>query len=341
MKIYIEYSNTSKPYGGGNQFLNNLKFYLKKKNIYVGNPSKADIVLVNAFENFSKVIKLKIKFNNKIFVHRVDGVTRLYNNFFDIRDYLTHAINKYVADATIFQSNWCKIFNKKFGLNNKKYEKVILNSVNKNIFQKKRKKKNIKFKILASSWSKNLNKGFHLLNWLDENLNFQEYEFIFVGNSPVKFKNIKMIPAMKSKSLNNYLSKSDLYLSTSRNDACSNSILEAIASGLPVIALKDGGNPEIINNCGELYKTKEEIFKKIKKIQNNYKKYKFFINNQRYDACKKYLDFITFVFNKKIRSNDINNFSKFKIILISINVFFFLKISNFFNYLKLLKFKNF
>ena len=334
MKIYIEYSNSKKPYGGGNQFLNNLQNFLKKKNNYTNKPEKADVILINAFENLKKVIELKIKFQNKVFIHRVDGITRLYNNTFDLRDHLTYVMNKYVAVATIFQSRWCKIYNKKFGLGDKKYEKTILNSVDKKIFKNKNKNKNIKnkkFVIIASSWSSNWNKGFYSLDWLDKNLNFKKYDFIFIGNSPIKFTNIKMVSPVKSKILNNYLSKSDVYLSTSKKDACSNSILEALACGLPIVALNDGGNPEIVKKCGELYRTKEEMLVKIKKIQNNYKKYKFFINKKKKETCKEYLDFISYVFKKKPIVNNLNISQRFKIKLIKLNVCFFSILSKLLN----------
>ena len=249
MKVYIEYSNTNNPYGGGNQFLNRLKFFLKTKKLYTTKPENADVILINSFENFRKVIVLKKNFPNKLFIHRVDGIARIYNNFFDRRDCLTKILNEYVSQATIFQSNWCKIFNKKIGLKTKEYETVILNSATK-IKLKNKKIIKGKIKIVASSWSRNWNKGFGFISWLDKNLDFKNYEFTFIGNSPVSFKNIKTIPPQRSKELHKKLKKFHIYLSASKKDACSNSILEAIACGLPVIAFNDGGNPEIVKkNC--------------------------------------------------------------------------------------------
>ena len=49
MKIYIEFSDTKNPWGGGNQFLKNLKKFFIQKNI----------IIINSFENFRRVLALK------------------------------------------------------------------------------------------------------------------------------------------------------------------------------------------------------------------------------------------------------------------------------------------
>ena len=120
MKIYIEFSDSKNPWGGGNQFLGNLKKYLVKKKAYTSNANNADIILINSFENFRKVISLKKEFPNKKFIQRVNGITQLYNNIFDKRDLLTFFLNQHVSIGTIFQSKWCEKKNKKYGLEKKK-----------------------------------------------------------------------------------------------------------------------------------------------------------------------------------------------------------------------------
>ncbi len=108
MKVSIQYHNTKKAWGGGNQFLAYLKKELIKKNIYTKNISDADIIIINSFENFDEIIKLKNKFPNKKFLHRMDGLTQLYNNFLDKRDLLSFFLNKEIACATVYQSKWSK-----------------------------------------------------------------------------------------------------------------------------------------------------------------------------------------------------------------------------------------
>ena len=330
MKVYIEYSNTSSPYGGGNQFLNRLKIFLIKKNLYAAKPENSDVILINAFENFRKVIRLKKIFPDKLFIHRVNGITRVYNNFFDRRDYLTQILNNYVSEATIFQSNWCKFFNKKYGLKSQKYETVILNSATKVKLKNKKKIKG-KIKIVASSWSSNWNKGFGFFLWLDRNLDFKNYELTFIGNSPVSFDNIKIISPQKSKELHKKLKKYDIYLSASKKDACSNSILEAIACGLPVIAFDDGGNPEIIKGCGELYSSRKDFILKLKKLITNYKKYRFNILKKEDYSLDKYLKFIEKIFLKKIViKKNLNHSDIILIYILLVKVFCFSFISKFY-----------
>ena len=58
-----------------------------------------------------------------------------------------------------------------------------------------------KTKIIATSWSNNWRKGFDVYQYLDQNLDFNRFEFTFVGNSPIGFKNIRHLPPLKSKDL--------------------------------------------------------------------------------------------------------------------------------------------
>ena len=45
---------------------------------------------------------------------------------------------------------------------------------------------------------------------------------------------------------------SDIYAQTSTTEGFSNSILQAMATGLPVVATRVGGNPELVTSCGLL-----------------------------------------------------------------------------------------
>jgi len=108
LKINIQYHDINKAWGGGNQFLTFLKKEFIKKNIYTNKVSQADIVIINSFENFNDIIKLRNRYPYKKIVHRMDGLTQLYNNFLDRRDLLSFFLNKEVACATIYQSEWSK-----------------------------------------------------------------------------------------------------------------------------------------------------------------------------------------------------------------------------------------
>lgn len=131
-----------------------------------------------------------------------------------------------------------------------------------------------KIKLVASSWSTNYNKGFDLYKFLDENLDFNHYSMKFIGNSPILFKNIEMIKTVKSENLAKMLRESDIYITGSKNDPCSNSLIEALSCGLPCVALNGGGHPEIIKEGGETFNTFDDCLNKILLVENNYEHYR-------------------------------------------------------------------
>ncbi len=276
MKINIFLNIKSGPYGGGNQFLKALREYFIEKNIYAENVEDADVVLFNSHHEIKKLIKLKRKYPGKTFVHRIDGPVFLIRKDNVFLDKLIYKLNDKIADASIFQSDWSKKKNYELGLKSKKFETIILNAPNSEIFNNKNKirfSKNRKTKIIATSWASNMSKGFETYKWLDENLDFSKYEMTFCGNSPVEFKNIKHIKPLPSNELAEQLKQHDIYITASKNDPCSNSLIEALHCGLPAVGLNDGGHPEIIGKSGLIFNKKEEIPDLIKKITSNHSLY--------------------------------------------------------------------
>ena len=55
------------------------------------------------------------------------------------------------------------------------------------------------------------------------------------------------------------LRRNDVYLAPSRNDPCSNALLEALASGLPAVYRASGGHPELVGDAGMPFDEPEEI----------------------------------------------------------------------------------
>ena len=279
MKIHILYSFHKGPYGGGNQFLKALNKYFKALNIYEENVEKADVILFNSHHETERVIRLKLKYQDKIFIHRIDGPLSFIRSSNPKLDFEIYQLNNLIADGTIFQSNWSKKNNYLLGLKKNKFETVISNASDKNIFYPQKKKstkkiENKKVNLIATSWSSNFNKGFDLYRFLDENLDFNKYTMIFIGNSPIQFKNIIHIKPLNSYKLAEHLRNSDIFITGSKKDPCSNSLIESLYCGLPSIALNDGGHPEIIKNAGELFNNFEECLNKIQLVSENYEFYK-------------------------------------------------------------------
>ena len=67
---------------------------------------------------------------------------------------------------------------------------------------------------------------------------------------------------MDKNKLSVFLRKHKLYITASKNDPCSNSLLEAIACGLTPLGLKSGGHPELINDKGFYLEVKKIYLKK-------------------------------------------------------------------------------
>src|SRR3989344_1699228 len=136
MKIHILYSFQNKPWGGGNQFLKALKKELEARGVYAPSPKEADIILFNSHHNVDEAFKIKKKYKEKIFIHRIDGPLYLTRGRSKDLDRIIYAFNEFIADGTIFQSNWCKEQNIKIGRDSTEYEAVIHNASDKAIFTK-------------------------------------------------------------------------------------------------------------------------------------------------------------------------------------------------------------
>lgn len=304
MKIHIIFTFQEGPYGGGNQFLKALKKSFESNEAYTDDPAQADVFLFNSFQNLHQALKYKKKYPDKIFVHRVDGPISLYRNSSNHSiDRLIFEVNNFIADATIFQSNFSLQANKDLGMNFNQLNKIIFNAPDNSIFypdsQKNPDFENRKLKLISVSWSSNMMKGFDVYQYLDKNLDFSKYEYVFVGNSPLKFDNIRQLPPQDSATIADLLRESDIYITASKKDPCSNSLIEALSCGLPAVVLNDGGHPELIGHAGEKFDSPAEIVEKIEKIRHDYNRY---VDNlplySLADIAKQYSDFIEDVFNK-------------------------------------------
>ena len=274
MKINILFEIKEGPWGGGNQFLKSLKKKLVFRGVYEDDIEKTDVVLFNSFQDMDKVVSLKKKYQEKIFVHRVDGPISMVRGRDRIIDTIIFKLNDAVADTTIFQSKWSKIKSEELGIKPNRFETIIYNAPDESIFFKKTNGLNIgKIKLVASSWSDNMKKGFAYYQFLDETLDFQKYEMTFIGRSPIKFKNIKMTGPLSSTEVAKVYRESDIYITATKDEPCSNALIEAISSGLPAVYLNSGGNSELVSKGGEAFENKEEIQGKIIKIINNYDNY--------------------------------------------------------------------
>ena len=300
MKIYIANKLVEGPYGGGNQFLKSMRYQFRKMGLYCDDPSQATIVLFNSHQCPEEVARLKQANTKALFIHRLDGPMRLYNDMNDSRDMLAYQMNTAFADAVVFQSHWSKEANLKLGLDIGSKECTVIHNAAGNLFFKEeyKERERDKISLIASSWSDNIKKGFLTYKYLDENLDFDKYEFIFMGRSPIEFKNIKNLGSLNTAQVAEQLQKVDIFLTASENDPCSNSLIEALSSGIPAVCLDSGGHPELLKDAGLLYRNRKDIINKIQEVWQNYKKYQrnIDVKNMNFAAIE-YINFFRTLFH--------------------------------------------
>lgn len=251
------------PTGGGHQFLRAFWKQAEAKGLQVENNQISRTTracLLNSF-NFRETRLSLTRRTSVLYVHRVDGPIDVYRGRDDGVDKNIHAVNLKFADKTIFQSQYSLEKHLLLGMEFKS-PTIILNAADPEIFHSRGRvdfSRNRKTRLIASSWSDNLNKGAPVYQWLDEHLDWDRFEMTFVGRSPVAFKNIRMLSAVDSYRMAELFREHDVYITASKNDPCSNSLIEALTCGLPAIYLQSGGHPEIVKQAGAGFEAAEQI----------------------------------------------------------------------------------
>jgi glycosyltransferase involved in cell wall biosynthesis len=250
------------PYGGGNQFLLALLGEVERRGLTVeanrlsgGTPA----CLYNSF-NFEFARLRRFARDDVRMVHRVDGPIGVYRGFDDGTDRRIVEINA-LADATILQSRYSLDKHRELGLT--LHDPVVIpNTVDPAIFHPPAAREPLdgrRLRVIATSWSDNPRKGGEILDWLDRNLDFDTLELTFAGRTKQRFERIRLVDPLPSPPLAELLRAHDLYLAPSRDDPCSNGLLEALACGLPAAFLRSGGHPELVGEAGIGFDDAEEV----------------------------------------------------------------------------------
>ncbi|KGF72879.1 hypothetical protein DO97_03990 [Neosynechococcus sphagnicola sy1] len=185
-------------------------------------------------------------------VHRVDGPIGTYRGFDDGSDRRIWQVNQELAAATIFQSHYSLQQHQELGYAMRS-PVVIPNAANPQIFHAQGRQpfdRDRKIRLISSSWSSNPNKGAATYRWLEEHLDWQRFEYTFVGRSPLPFQRLRKVPPLPSEELAQLLRQHDIYITASQHDPCSNGLIEALTCGLPALYLQSGGHPEIVGAAG-------------------------------------------------------------------------------------------
>jgi glycosyltransferase involved in cell wall biosynthesis len=249
------------PYGGGNQFLLALVGEFERRGLAVERnrvSGQTPACLYNSF-NFDFARLRRFARDQVRMVHRVDGPVCVYRGFDDGTDRRIAEVNE-LADVTILQSQFSLDKHLELGIEFCN-PVVVRNSVDPAIFHPPAQERAPadRFRVITTSWSANPRKGAEILTWIDRNLDVDAFEVTFAGNTEQTFEHIRVVGALPSQSLAELLRAHDVYLAASRDDPCSNALLEGLACGLPAAFLRSGGHPELVGDGGIGFDAPEEL----------------------------------------------------------------------------------
>lgn len=264
------------PTGGGHQFMRALCAELESRGLRLeynqlskGTPN----CLCNSYnfevKKLSRLLRRRPEVNC---VHRIDGPLQTYRGFDDGTDTLISDFNRQFANVTVVQSSFSQQKHAELGLSAVN-PVLISNTPDPSLFHSRGKipfSTDRKIRIISSSWSDNPNKGLEIYQWLDQHLDFERFDYTFVGRIQTELKNIRYLDPMPSEPLADLMRQQDIYLTASRHDPCSNSLVEAMACGLPVLYLNNGGHPELAGEAGIGFESAEEIPEKLAQLINEY-----------------------------------------------------------------------
>jgi glycosyltransferase involved in cell wall biosynthesis len=251
------------PSGGGHQFLRALYRELDARDVEVElNRLSAGTraCLFNSF-NFDFARLQRFARRDCRMVHRVDGPIGVYRGFDDGTDARIAELNRVLAHATVFQSLYSLERHAELGY--RLADPVVIpNAVDPTIFHPPASRSPLdgrRVRVVATSWSDNPRKGSETLRWLDRHLDADRYELAFAGRTAQRFDRIRAVGAIGSHALAELLRAHDVYLAASRDDPCSNALLEALACGLPAVFRDSGGHPELVGDGGLPFRDDEEL----------------------------------------------------------------------------------
>jgi glycosyltransferase involved in cell wall biosynthesis len=253
------------PAGGGHQTLRALVAECRRLGVRVENnviSPTARACLFNSFNFDPRRLELLARRSEGVrMVHRVGAVTSLYRGFDDGTDGRVGELNRSFAQATIAISQATIDMYRRIGIELVE-PRVIHNPCDPAIFHPHGRipfDRARKIRLIATSWSDNPRKGGPVYRWLEQVLDWERFEFTFVGNTAQSFERIRHLPPLPTHELAGLLREHDVYVTATQDDAYSNALVEALSCGLPALYLESGGSAEAVKEAGFGFGEQEEI----------------------------------------------------------------------------------
>jgi glycosyltransferase involved in cell wall biosynthesis len=253
------------PAGGANQTLRTLVGELRRRGVRIALgtiPPGTRACLFNSFNfDFERLELFARRARGCRLVHRVGAVTTLYRGFDDGTDARVGELNRRLAHATLAISRATIEMYRQLGIELVDPQ-VVHNAVDPQVFHPRGRvtfSRGRKIRLISASWSPNERKGTPLYRWLEDRLDWDRFEFTFVGNSAVPFERIRHIQPVGPGELAALFREHDVFVTATEHDAYSNALVEALSCGLPALYLDSGGSGEAVGGGGLPFRDREEI----------------------------------------------------------------------------------
>lgn len=176
---------------------------------------------------------------------RLDGLRRIYApEAWEADEPLIENLD--LADSVVFQSNYSRNCFSEQGIECPEYQDIIINGAKSELFfPKSNCKLNPKnVSLISNSWSRNHNKGFKTIAQFSR---LDNVSVIHIGTWPsdIPSEKVQLMGIMEEKKIGDVLRRGHFLLFPSKNEACPNVVVEALACGLPVLYHDTGGTPEL------------------------------------------------------------------------------------------------
>lgn len=272
MWVFMNFEEIRGPYGGANAFLRTLRSGFEARAIRVTNDPRrrVDVALLNGLTNdITPHIARSFAERGVPVVHRLVGYRVSGSEVLRARDAngIVHGDRLQLEFSpwvrhTVFQSTYSRDVFVKTGFEGP--STIIHNGVDESVFNQRagwgpwRRRRDpwspgTPLQVVVSSWSTDPNKGFADYALIDRELGQRtDVQLTVVGRVPPDdaFEHTRVLGPYGPRRLARVLRRSHVLLQLARFETCSNSLIEGINCGLPVIYLDSGSNAEVAGGYG-------------------------------------------------------------------------------------------
>lgn len=265
MNLYIS-RKPDKKGGGSNTFACNFVLWAKKRgHKIVSNLKDSERAVIIA--NFGEVSELReAKQQGCYIIHRIDEYFEKNEDAYRMEKHKKiHDLNRF-ADVTVFQSEFT-YHNAYPFLKPRRYE-IILNGGDPEMFYPGRQ---VGRYIGHVTWGIGIKQRLDILHKYI--MGSPDERFLLIGRHKeseynFEFPNVELEGLKKREKIPAEYRKMKMLYYPSQNDPCSNTIIEAILSGVPVCYNEPGGAPELVKDCGTTLENAEYMLHNLEEYRS-------------------------------------------------------------------------